>query len=314
MQIPEEIGLEQCRRLSRKANSPLLIEVPDYKQRILLLRNAFKLRDKKIFLNKDYPAIVREQNKAISFKGNLRDLAILPLTGSTLNSQVESLTIEIQTAMSRAGMRREIRSGGLRSKPWYDEECYTAKKKMKESLKLYILQNNVVNKDLFITNKKEYLSLIKLKKNQYFDDIQNASQFWKIIKYFKQRTTIKGNILMCDWEDFYRRLLASPPIMDAYISPALTYMDPELDAKISLMEGNLSGKPSGLQKGFLSRPYFYPYLTDTDDAEPQKEEVICLLRRCQKGLCTVPHSLLWKKLTVYGLSTRFISLIQSYYN
>ncbi|UYV84666.1 hypothetical protein LAZ67_X003040 [Cordylochernes scorpioides] len=56
MQIPEEIGLEQCRRISRKANSPLLIEVPDYKQRILLLRNAFKLRDKKIFLNKDYPA------------------------------------------------------------------------------------------------------------------------------------------------------------------------------------------------------------------------------------------------------------------
>ncbi|UYV73206.1 hypothetical protein LAZ67_10002175 [Cordylochernes scorpioides] len=45
-------------------------------------------------------------DKAISFKGNLRDLAILPLTGSTLNSQVERLTIEIQTAMSRAGMRR----------------------------------------------------------------------------------------------------------------------------------------------------------------------------------------------------------------
>ncbi|UYV82600.1 hypothetical protein LAZ67_22000078 [Cordylochernes scorpioides] len=79
--------------------------------------------------------------------------------------------------------------------------------------------------------------------NQYFDDIQNApcnarnaSQFWKIIKSFKQRTTIKGNIPMCDWEDFYRRLLSSPPIMDAYISPALTYMDPDLDAEISLME------------------------------------------------------------------------------
>ncbi|UYV68446.1 hypothetical protein LAZ67_5004342 [Cordylochernes scorpioides] len=57
-------------------------------------------------------------DKAISFKGNLRDLAILPLTGSTLDSQVERLTIEIQTAMSRAGLRREIRSGGLRSKPW----------------------------------------------------------------------------------------------------------------------------------------------------------------------------------------------------
>ncbi|UYV63050.1 hypothetical protein LAZ67_2002977 [Cordylochernes scorpioides] len=93
-------------------------------------------------------------DKAISFKGNLRDLAILPLTGSTLNSQVERLTIEIQTAMSRAGMSREIRSGGMRSKPWYDEECYTAKKKMKESLKLYLLQNIVVNKDLFITSKK----------------------------------------------------------------------------------------------------------------------------------------------------------------
>ncbi|UYV82798.1 hypothetical protein LAZ67_22000907, partial [Cordylochernes scorpioides] len=65
MQISEEIGLEQCRRLSRKANSPLLIEVPDYKQRILLLRNAFKLRDKKIFLNKDYPATVREQRKIL---------------------------------------------------------------------------------------------------------------------------------------------------------------------------------------------------------------------------------------------------------
>ncbi|UYV62140.1 K02A2.6-like [Cordylochernes scorpioides] len=34
----------------------------------------------------------------------------------------------------------------------------------------------------------------------------------------------------------------------------------------------------------------------------------------KKAFDTVPHSLLWKKLTVYGLSTRFISLIQSYYN
>ncbi|UYV68187.1 K02A2.6-like [Cordylochernes scorpioides] len=93
------------------------------------------------------------------------------------------------------------------------EECYTAKKKMKQSLKLYLSQNN-----------------------NALCNARNASQFWKIIKSFKQRTTIKGNIPMCDWEDFYRRLLSSPPIMDAYISPALTYMDPDLDAEISLME------------------------------------------------------------------------------
>ncbi|UYV73803.1 hypothetical protein LAZ67_11000950 [Cordylochernes scorpioides] len=211
-----------------------------YWPRCLFSRNMKSKDSKKFCPGTKYSWVA---DKDISFKGNLRDLAILPLTGSTLDSQVERLTIEIQTAMSRAGMRREIRSGGLRSRPWYDEECYTAKKKMKESLKLYLLQNNVVNKDLFITSKKKYLSLIKLKKNQYFDDIQNAlcdarnaSQFWKIIKSLKQRTTIKGNIPMCDWEDFYRRLLSSPPIMDAYISPALSYMDADLDAEISLIE------------------------------------------------------------------------------
>ncbi|UYV60127.1 hypothetical protein LAZ67_1000053 [Cordylochernes scorpioides] len=65
MQISEEIQIQKCRRLSGKVNSPLLIEVPEYKERIVLLKNSFKLRNSRIFLNKDYPPNVINQRKLL---------------------------------------------------------------------------------------------------------------------------------------------------------------------------------------------------------------------------------------------------------
>ncbi|UYV65759.1 hypothetical protein LAZ67_3005353 [Cordylochernes scorpioides] len=102
MQISEDLKIEQCRRLIKKANSPLLIEVPDLKQRILLFRNTFRLRDKKIFINKDYPPTIRDQRriliskrKELMSKGNvskLRDnrLIVRGISYSVLNGRVIS--------------------------------------------------------------------------------------------------------------------------------------------------------------------------------------------------------------------------------
>ncbi|UYV65550.1 hypothetical protein LAZ67_3004670 [Cordylochernes scorpioides] len=54
MQIQENITIQQCRRLTKNANSPILIEVPEHNERIMLFKNMFRLKNTRIYLNKDY--------------------------------------------------------------------------------------------------------------------------------------------------------------------------------------------------------------------------------------------------------------------
>ncbi|UYV78524.1 hypothetical protein LAZ67_16001887 [Cordylochernes scorpioides] len=67
MQIQEKINILQCRRLSKRARAPLLVSIPDHK-RIKLFKNAFKLRNFKIYISKDYTLGIREQRRILSAK------------------------------------------------------------------------------------------------------------------------------------------------------------------------------------------------------------------------------------------------------
>ncbi|UYV78849.1 hypothetical protein LAZ67_16002975 [Cordylochernes scorpioides] len=68
MQIQIESEIMRCHRLSKKANAPILVEIPKQTTRIALLRNSYKLRDDKFFVNKDYTLKTREQRRLLITK------------------------------------------------------------------------------------------------------------------------------------------------------------------------------------------------------------------------------------------------------
>ncbi|UYV70295.1 hypothetical protein LAZ67_7002440 [Cordylochernes scorpioides] len=68
MQIQVESEIMRCHRLSKKANTPILVEISKQTTRIALLRNSYKLRDDKIFVNKDYTLKTREQHRLLISK------------------------------------------------------------------------------------------------------------------------------------------------------------------------------------------------------------------------------------------------------
>ncbi|UYV79258.1 K02A2.6-like [Cordylochernes scorpioides] len=87
MQIQENITIQQCRRLTKKANSPILIEVPEHNERIMLFKNMFRLKNTRIYLNKDYSVKRLENNgNYLSQKGKNSWEKVLPrnygITGS----------------------------------------------------------------------------------------------------------------------------------------------------------------------------------------------------------------------------------------
>ncbi|UYV60550.1 hypothetical protein LAZ67_1001470 [Cordylochernes scorpioides] len=65
LQISDEIVISRCRRLSKKDKVPMLVEVPEYCERIKIFKNSFKLRDLKIFVSKDYSPSTREQRRLL---------------------------------------------------------------------------------------------------------------------------------------------------------------------------------------------------------------------------------------------------------
>ncbi|UYV77830.1 hypothetical protein LAZ67_15002500 [Cordylochernes scorpioides] len=183
-------------------------------------------------------------NKASTYELCLENLNALQLPeDASIDLCADTLTSRIQTSMMRAGMLTKGRADSSRSKPWFDGECYTAKTYMKKNLKLYLTLNTPIYKDLFITSKRKYLSLLKYKKNKYSDSVQAAlsnvrdsAEFWKIIASFKKRNSTKGNIDISECESFYQGLLSPPQRIVADIPTLLIPIDSELDAEISPLE------------------------------------------------------------------------------
>ncbi|UYV71893.1 hypothetical protein LAZ67_9000960 [Cordylochernes scorpioides] len=91
MEIGDDLKITKCHRLSRGSNAPVLVVVPDYADRAKIFKNAYKLRDTKISISKDYSKNVREQRRILiakrkelgerGIKSKLRDnKLLLPLT------------------------------------------------------------------------------------------------------------------------------------------------------------------------------------------------------------------------------------------
>ncbi|UYV76617.1 hypothetical protein LAZ67_14001479 [Cordylochernes scorpioides] len=91
MEIGDDLKITKCHRLSRGSIAPVLVVVPDYADRAKIFKNAYKLRDTKISISKDYSKNVREQRRILiakrkelgerGIKSKLRDnKLLLPLT------------------------------------------------------------------------------------------------------------------------------------------------------------------------------------------------------------------------------------------
>ncbi|UYV61127.1 hypothetical protein LAZ67_1003505 [Cordylochernes scorpioides] len=68
MEIGDDLKITKCHRLSRGSNAPVLVVVPDYADRAKIFKNAYKLRDTKISISKDYSKNVREQRRILIAK------------------------------------------------------------------------------------------------------------------------------------------------------------------------------------------------------------------------------------------------------
>ncbi|UYV81603.1 GEMIN5 [Cordylochernes scorpioides] len=61
----------------------------------------------------------------------------------------------VQNAMAASNMRITVRPGHLKSKPWFDKECYLAKKLTKESLTIFRETNTMSDRNVYISNRKK---------------------------------------------------------------------------------------------------------------------------------------------------------------
>ncbi|UYV63861.1 hypothetical protein LAZ67_2005844 [Cordylochernes scorpioides] len=151
---------------------------------------------------------------------------------------------QIKSAMVQNGMQIEIKANNLLSKPWFDHECYIAKKIMKATLTKYIRSNRDVDRLEYVETRNKYTSIINNKKKKYFCEIQeklnntyDSSEFWKTIARFRKRNYTQGNISISDWQQFYNKLLDTEPIPD-YEPVTMTFLntDNELTKCITLNE------------------------------------------------------------------------------
>ena len=104
--------------------------------------------------------------------------------------------------------------------PWFDTDCHKAKKTMQLSHKLHVKDNfSTDTRTTFILAKKQYLSIIKTKKQNYQQSIKdkcantkNSNDFWRTIRAYNKKPFSKNPISIPAWEDFYADIY--PPLND----------------------------------------------------------------------------------------------------
>ncbi|UYV68174.1 hypothetical protein LAZ67_5003267 [Cordylochernes scorpioides] len=104
MQISENINILKCHRLSKRPSAPLLVEIPKYEDRIKLFRNAFKLKESRIYINKDYTLKRIDDKKVAEIERIIED--------DPTNRQ-EILTLHLQ--LKRLGQKAEALNGRIGS-------------------------------------------------------------------------------------------------------------------------------------------------------------------------------------------------------
>ncbi|UYV83647.1 hypothetical protein LAZ67_23001880 [Cordylochernes scorpioides] len=93
-------------------------------------------------------------------------------TDQNLDSLVNTFSKQILNAMLAADMRIKVRPGRPKSKPWYSRECYLAKKSAKASLTTFKETNTDVDRNIYVSNRKRYTTLINFNKKKYLQEKQ----------------------------------------------------------------------------------------------------------------------------------------------
>ncbi|UYV84400.1 hypothetical protein LAZ67_X002020 [Cordylochernes scorpioides] len=163
---------------------------------------------------------------------------------NSIENIMNNMVNQIKSAMVQNGMQIEIKANNSLSKPWFDHECYIAKKIMKATLTKYIKSNKDLDRLEYVKTRNKYTSIINNKKKKYFREIQeklnntyDSSEFWKTIARFRKRNYTQGNISISDWQQFYNKLLDTESIPD-YEPVTMTFLntDNELTKCITLNE------------------------------------------------------------------------------
>ncbi|UYV71615.1 hypothetical protein LAZ67_8003861 [Cordylochernes scorpioides] len=163
---------------------------------------------------------------------------------NSIENIMNNMVNQIKSAMVQNGMQIEIKTNNSLSKPWFDHECYIAKKFMKATLTKYIKSNRDLDRLGYVKTRNKYTSIINNKKKKYFCEIQeklnntyDSSEFWKTIARFRKRNYTQGNISISDWQQFYNKLLDTESIPD-YEPVTMTFLntDNELTKCITLNE------------------------------------------------------------------------------
>ncbi|UYV71607.1 hypothetical protein LAZ67_8003842 [Cordylochernes scorpioides] len=162
-------------------------------------------------------------------------------TDQNLDSLVNTFSKQILNAMLAADMRIKVRPGRPKSKPWYNRECYLAKKSAKASLTTFKETNTDVDRNIYVSNRKRYTTLINFNKKKYLQEKQelknarDSANFWKTIATLKDKSYIQGNITILEWQCFYNKLLSAETTIGSDLS-TLSRTDPELYCEISTTE------------------------------------------------------------------------------
>uniref|UniRef100_T1HJS6 Serine/threonine-protein kinase ATR n=1 Tax=Rhodnius prolixus TaxID=13249 RepID=T1HJS6_RHOPR len=145
------------------------------------------------------------------------------------------------------------------NKPWYDLECVESKKRVKQVLKqMKLSKYNEPDKNVYISEKKKYVELVKNKKKSYtvsiiekLGDCRSSGVFWNTINLYRKAKNIPSELsISCgEWVSYYRDTYPARNVID------LTFLDirhPVLDAPIvdsevyHILNHCKSGKAPGL--------------------------------------------------------------------
>lgn len=290
------------------------------------------LRTVKIPLAPGTPKIFWNQDEAIRYKDALQSLSLE--YGSNLNPEeeyqcIKNLLINVCKDLNLYRENKNCLKGNLFKKPWFDQECHSAKYLMCHHLRTAKRQNfSPVYVNLFLQAKRTYLNLLILKRETYekemvnnLCDVKNSKQFWTAVKKYSPRNQKSPELDIKEVESHFREVFSRQN--DVHISirdqvlqvdNALGVFNITLDGEISVREFDFALKHCKNNKAGGEDLLIYELFKNMPESFSQK--VVTLFNKIITTQ-SVPHSwsnilmfLLFKKGDVSNIDNyRGISLI-----
>lgn len=124
------------------------------------------------------------------------------------------------------------------SKPWFDKDCFVAKKQVWNLLKNCFRSNfDPQDKTAYIEQKRSYEKLLATKKDHFsqhiqdsFAQVKNSNQFWKALRSCKIDKSMNIGPSIEKWNNFYTKILPARRIYNLDLRSA--YVE-ELDHEIT---------------------------------------------------------------------------------